>query len=215
MLKDYLSHDLVYEKRDDWSEGEYDFARDWGWFINNSNLKDNLSMLELGCGSSPYSANFSQFSRKYVGIDISANAINKANKRHKNSSNIEFRCLNFITDWQNEKNFDLVVDSFFLHCIIGEDRKKAIEKIANSLITGGEFWLNTMCNPPRGKDLLNSYNPDSKCMEIERDSKKIAVRQFDSPQELDKLLEDQGLKLVKAKVLSDEFQDNYLAVFQK
>lgn len=215
MLKDYLSHNLVYKKNNDWSDGKYDFYRDWQWFIENSNLKNDAVILELGCGASPYLRNFTQFSKKYLGIDISQKAIDKAKARNQNNPDNEFLCQNFITDWKNERKFDLIIDSFFLHCIIDGDRKIAIKKIVNSLIADGELWVNTMCNPPKTHDLLKSYNPKTKCMEIESKFVKISVRQFESPETIRKLIEFYGLSLVKEKVLSDEIQDNYLAIFKK
>ncbi|MCF7792985.1 MAG: hypothetical protein K9N09_03620 [Candidatus Cloacimonetes bacterium] len=51
MLIDYLSHDLIYQKKENWTDEKYDFERDWGWFIDSSHLKNNISVLELGCGT--------------------------------------------------------------------------------------------------------------------------------------------------------------------
>lgn len=215
MCENYLSHDSVYQKKDDWSEGNYDFERDWDWFIENSTLPKDISILELGCGAAPYLNYFLLMSKKYLGIDISPNAINKAKKRNNNNSNNKFLCLNFVSDWQNNDEFDLILDSFFLHCIIGNDRKITVHKIANSLKTGGEFWINTMCNPPKLSEMLKSYNSETKCMELEKDSTFISVRQFDSPKTIREMIEFCGLKLVKEKILFDESQDNYIAIFRK
>jgi SAM-dependent methyltransferase len=215
MLKDYLSHDLVYQRNADWTDGRYNFERDWRWFIDNSNLKNKISMLELGCGASPYLHNFSQFIDNYLGLDISPSAIKTAKERNGNDPNNKFICSNFIEEWKVDRTFDLIVDSFFLHCIIGDDRKIAIEKIEKSLSSNGEFWINTMCNPPKMDDMLQSYNSKTKCMEIKRDSDVISVRQFDTPEDIRNLLASFGLKLIKEEVLSDEYQDNYLAIFKK
>ncbi len=215
LLADYSQHESIYEKQEDWAETEYNFEDDWLWFTTNSHLNGNIAMLELGCGSAPYLSGFKRIAISYLGIDISSHAIQTARKKTMSMANVDFRCTNFITDWKNKKKFDLIVDSFLLHCIIGDDRDNAMTKIYNSLSQNGELWINTMCNPPKIDEVLKAYNKKTRCLEVYTGSQVISVRQFDSPNEIREMIGKAGLTIVEETIQYGMEQDNYLAICRK
>ena len=216
MLKDYIGHNNCYIKKYNWNDEEYDFERDWGWFTKNSKLTSNLKILELGCGTAPYLVDFTKISDNYTGVDIASIAIKRAIKQaQENSINAKFYCLDFVSNWHKKHKYNLVVDSFFLHCIIGEDRIKVAKQIYELLQVGGEVWINTMCNPPKILEHLKSYNKRTKCMEVIRSNKIISTRYFGNAKDIRNLFENIGLKCLEEKELKASDQDNYLGIFSK
>lgn len=105
-----------------------------------SNLKGK-SVLDLGCGD----GHFSKYcvengAEKVIGVDISNNMIERANKINKDN-NIEFVCLPMEDLNLANQKFDLIISSLSIHYV--EDYRTLIRKINGLLKNNGEFIFST------------------------------------------------------------------------
>ncbi|MBF0198704.1 MAG: class I SAM-dependent methyltransferase [Planctomycetes bacterium] len=156
----YEGHDSAYIKKK--TNGEV------GWSTveeTNENyrtirplLEEHVSssscLLELGCGAGDLTEKLLLHTHKITGVDISKTAISWALSK---TTVPEFLCKNLLCENSFPKNsFDIAVDSLFMHCIIGNDRKIILENIHSWLKPNGKFILNTMCGEPFGV-LRNGY----------------------------------------------------------
>ncbi len=123
----------------------------------------------------------------------------------------KFICKNIVSEGQGKEKYELIIDSFFLHCIIGKDRTKVIKKLSAILQNNGEIWINTMCNPPKNSDV--PYNQETKCMEVKFEDRIVSTRYFTTPKELKELMLENGFILKKEFILVDTNQDNYLGIY--
>jgi len=138
-----------------WHPGEY-YDFEMRPFLDRMVALANLDLnscqvLDLGCGTGQVSCYFASRGAMVTAIDCSPSAISFAQQLA--------RARNYQIDWlvgdirKMElplKNYNLVIDCRFLHCVVGfTDRSKILANVIASLATNGEFWSETMVGVPR------------------------------------------------------------------
>jgi SAM-dependent methyltransferase len=108
-------------------------------------LNPNENLLDLGCGGGWLSLHFAEKGMDVLGVDISHEQINAANKSKidKKLENLEFVCCDFI-QWDTEKykeNFSNVFVNAFLHHLPEKELELIINKIATVLKPGGKVYM--------------------------------------------------------------------------
>ena len=104
---------------------------------------DKPKVLELGCGDGQLAVMLAKKGFDVTGIDISPTAVEWAKERTDKAQFIEGDVL--YTGLESG-SFDIIIDSYCLHCIIGEDRKKMLSEVLRLLKPNGLFAGITMCN---------------------------------------------------------------------
>ncbi|MGP4039220.1 class I SAM-dependent methyltransferase [Gracilibacillus sp. D59] len=122
-----------------------------------SNL-DGKSVLDLGCGTGEFAKYcIENGASKVLGVDISANMIEKAKKENAHN-NIDYICIS-IEDLELEnQKFDLVISSLAVHYV--EDYANLIKKVRNLLTKNGEFIFSTEHPIVTAKKEMNGWVKD-------------------------------------------------------
>lgn len=124
-------------------------------FILQQAGKQNMRILDLGCGPGLYAEHFAKKGHAVTGIDFSKNSIKYA-KQHaeENGLNIEYHHMDYLNlDYENE--FDLVILIYMDFCaLIPKDRDKVLHNINKALKPGGMFIF----------DVVNEKNIDQKIL---------------------------------------------------
>ena len=169
MKTDYQGHDHAYRRK----RNDPDYA---GW-IKHDELAENWSLswrpllqkkafpkqgklLEMGCGAGNLSINFAQAGYEVTGVDIAPTAIDWA---IENAAKAEVK-ITFIQGDVLEGteiadgSFDIALDGYCFHCIIGRDRAQFLRTAHRILKNNGILVINTMCNevPLSWRDRFNS-----------------------------------------------------------
>jgi len=107
------------------------------------NSKKRIKILETGCGGGSFLEGFVGPNFILVGLDFSEDAIRMAQNR-VDDSRFQFLQGDVSTmNWQKE--FDLVIDSHCLHCLVeNELRKKYFAGVKRALPAGGVFAFESM-----------------------------------------------------------------------
>jgi SAM-dependent methyltransferase len=125
-------------------------------WVDQMESKDNLSILELGCGDGTLFEKKSLTESEchffnITGIDSSFQAIKRAkdrwSKKKKNFPNLRVKFLleNILDEPKNKNFYDIILDSHLYHCLLGKkEQLKAIKNIRISLKKGGIFIMETM-----------------------------------------------------------------------
>lgn len=177
MLKtDYAGHERVYQRYK--QEGGYSgwhrveeveawLTEYWGRVLTYPTFPGGGRLLELGCGGGDAAIYFAQRGYEVVGVDIAptavewaiANAAIAGIQAHFQVDDV--LTLNSIAD----ETFDIVLDGFCWHCIIGEDRSTFLHSAHRALKPGGIFCSITMCNTPPNTDYFKTYfDPETRCL---------------------------------------------------
>lgn len=127
--------------------------------------RDNIyngSMLDLGCGDGKLTIKFAQNGYETYGIDISPTAISWAEERAKTQSvDAKFQVGNALDLPHLSEKFNIVIDSFCFHCIIGKDRKKFLSEAFRVLINNGILIIMTKCGNPKEQNY--PFDPITRC----------------------------------------------------
>ena len=189
MKTDYALHDGVYQKRR--AAGESGWADAETIANNNVKLAVTLSadyfpksgrLLELGCGAGDLSLELAALGYDVSGIDIAPTAIEWArDKARERGLTADFQ-VGSVLDLAHyaDDTFDLVLDGYCLHCIIGDDRAKFYAAARRVLKPGGLLHINTMWADAALADSLPNYDPVTRCHMWDD----VALRYFGLPDEL-------------------------------
>jgi 2-polyprenyl-3-methyl-5-hydroxy-6-metoxy-1,4-benzoquinol methylase len=157
-MKYYEMHEIVYQGLKEKEKLSWDqsttFEEMWA-HETNLNISKNLfrmglsfkglNVLDLGTGTGTSALYAAKEGAKAVGVEISQTAIAIA---HKNAKTINVETEFIVADILSlnlERQFDLVIDSTVLHCIVGnEDRKKFYDVCKKHLSANGYLFINTM-----------------------------------------------------------------------
>ena len=103
------------------------------------------SALEYGCGTGPGACLLAERGMRVCGIDQSAIAIDIARgEAKKRGFSIDYRVGDVCTDAPTDENFDLVVDSFCLQCIVTDaDRSRLLSFVRRALKSSGRYVIAT------------------------------------------------------------------------
>jgi len=117
--------------------------------------KNNIDILDLGCGPGLYAERFAIKGHKVTGIDFSENSIKYAKKSAaENNLNIEYMQMDY-RELKIIEKYDLAVLIYLDFCVLNpDDAKNVLKNIYKSLKPEGMLLL----------DVINERNIDSKIM---------------------------------------------------
>lgn len=137
---------------DEYSRGKWDYLLDSAHAESESTEEEsnpsetdllfkkyftNAHTLDLGCGLGSYVKLFEAFKcRKYLGLDISSCAIEKAKQLYKSSNYIQFQAAD-IFSFTPDEAYDLIFMSEILYYFDDDGIKRIIEKYCNALTAEG------------------------------------------------------------------------------
>lgn len=106
-------------------------------------LRNEINILEIGCGAGNNLWFMSREGFRTYGIDISQTAISFAQKRFASENlPVELKVGSFLElPWANE-TMDLCIDRCSLACVSFSDQIKAIQEVKRVLRPGGLFFYN-------------------------------------------------------------------------
>jgi 2-polyprenyl-3-methyl-5-hydroxy-6-metoxy-1,4-benzoquinol methylase len=157
-MKYYEMHEIVYKRIKNDGQLSWDkvLSFDEMWLHGtNTGLKkhltkvgvsfQNLRVLDLGTGTGTSALYCAKEGAKCVGVEVSKTAIDIALKNAQTLGlDVEF-IVGDILDLHLNKQFNLVIDSTVLHCIVGDkDRKSFYETAKRHLGADGYLFINTM-----------------------------------------------------------------------
>ncbi|MDA3838628.1 MAG: class I SAM-dependent methyltransferase [Candidatus Delongbacteria bacterium] len=115
--------------------------------IQKHNLSKSINILELGCGDGELSLSLAKLGYIVSGIDISPTAIEWAKKKAlERDLKANFNVGDVLNMDIEDNSYDIVVDSYCLHCIIGKDRSTFLKEIKRILKPEGLVVGITMSN---------------------------------------------------------------------
>lgn len=154
-------------------------------------------VLEIGCGAGELSVWIAGRGFEVVGVDISPFAIDWASKRAADARVAADFQVGDVRELSvlGADRFDVVLDGFCMHCIIGPDRATVLQGVRGVLRPGGLFHLMTACGNVSGSD---EYDPASRCIVING----VAARFIGLPDDVLQELEDAGLSVVRHEIES-------------
>lgn len=151
------------KNKDGWNSEE--LAQSQFNIVTNILHRNHISsgtLLDFGCGDGKLTIKLAQAGLKSYGIDISPTAINWAKERlQAESANAEFRVGNVLAMPYQSGTFDIAVDSFCFHCIIGENRKKFLSESLRVLKKHGNLIIMSKCGDPKSPDY--PFDPVKRC----------------------------------------------------
>lgn len=154
---------LKVKKKDGWNSEE--LAQSQFHIVTNILHRNHISsgsLLDLGCGDGKLTIKLAMAGFIASGIDISPTAINWAKDRlHTEPTSAEFLVGDVLSLPYKSAVFDVAVDSFCFHCIIGENRKKFLSESHRVLKDYGNLIIMSKCGDP--KDPNYPFDPKTKC----------------------------------------------------
>ncbi|THB81424.1 MAG: class I SAM-dependent methyltransferase [Desulfobacteraceae bacterium] len=114
------------------------------WILETAG-KDNLNILDLGCGPGLYSQLLAKKGHQVTGVDFSKYSVGYAkNQAKENDLDIEYRCQNYL-ELEDQGKFDLVILIFTdFGVLVPEDRATLLSNIHRALKPGGCFLFDVM-----------------------------------------------------------------------
>ncbi len=122
------------------SESLKEYMNKWDGrvFVDAMKLDKHKTVLEIGVGTGRLALKTIPLCKKFFGIDISPNTIERASRNLSQYQNVELICADFIT-YNFNMAFDAVYSSLtFMHI---KDKQKCINKIHSLLKPNGLFVL--------------------------------------------------------------------------
>ncbi len=118
-------------------------------FINQLQLAENKTVLEIGVGTGRLALKVCGNCKSFTGIDYSPKTIERAKINLNAFTNLNLICADFF-DYQFDSKFDVIYSSLtFMHI---RDKQAAINKIASLLTPNGRFVLSISKNQDRVLD---------------------------------------------------------------
>lgn len=156
-------------------------------------------VLELGCGAGDVALHLASRGYDVCGIDISPEAIAWANeKAWQQAVEATFTEGNVLDlSAYGDGEFDVVVDGYCLHCIIGSDRAAMLRSAHRVLKSGGYFHVATMCGPVKPGQLSAPYDPVSRCT-LSKDG--VPTRYLGLAAEIVNEVEGAGFQVVEFRI---------------
>jgi len=114
------------------------------WILEKTK-KNNLKILDLGCGPGLYSQLLAKKGHSVTGIDFSEHSINYAiNSAKKNNLEIEYRKLNYL-ELEDQEKYDLVILIYTDFGVLSPlDRSILLSNIHKALKPGGLFLFDVL-----------------------------------------------------------------------
>lgn len=176
--------------------------------VKNVLQRDSIysgTLLDLGCGDGKLTIQFAKKGLKVYGIDISSTAISWAADRSKSQSiDANFQVGNVLNLPFSSEKFDVIIDSFCFHCIIGEDRKKFLAEAFRVLKSNGILIIMSKCGNP--KDPNYPFDPSTRC-KIENG---VPTRYWGLPENIVSEIKASGFSILDYQVFN--YEQNLLVV---
>ncbi len=206
MKTEYSLHDRQYQKRRaagklGWNDADAaaDNLTQLGMALAADYYPKSGRVLELGCGAGDLSLELARRGYEVSGIDIAPAAIEWArDKARERGLNADFQ-VGSVLDLANyaDASFDMVLDGYCLHCIIGDDRPKFYAAARRVLRPGGLLRVNTMwADDLLTEESLGGYDPQTRCQIWDG----VALRFFGLPEELLAEASAASFEIVKSQV---------------
>jgi SAM-dependent methyltransferase len=159
-------YDLLY------TDKRYDLEANYVQSLISENISsDRLDLLNLGCGTGKHDFEFEKFGYNIVGVDLSTEMIDIANKHKPLNSSSEF-IVSDIKTLNLDKEFDVVTSLF--HVINYQNSNKDLEltfdAVSKHLKKGGIFIFDFWNGPGVLTDLpkIKSKNIENSKISVER-----------------------------------------------
>ena len=170
-MSDYAGHDGVYCRRKEagavgWFLDDATYETKWLPPIDEALSQDHVPhegcLLELGCGAGNLTVWLAKQGCQVSGIDVSLTAISWARERASEEGiEADFRTGSVVDLYEyRAETFDVVLDGYCLHCIIGADRASCLSSVYRVLRPGGWFVVLTGCKSAQ-TEALEGYDPVS------------------------------------------------------
>ncbi|NSW92445.1 MAG: class I SAM-dependent methyltransferase [Firmicutes bacterium] len=157
------------------------------------------SLLDLGCGDGRLTLQFAQHGFEAYGIDISPTAISWAIDRSKiQLADAKFKVGSVLDLPYKSEKFDILIDSFCFHCIIGKDRKKFLSEAFRVLKNNGVLIIMTKCGNP--KDSNYPFDPITRC-KVENG---VPTRYWGLPENIIAEVKDGGFNILDYEIFNYE-----------
>ncbi|NET60380.1 MAG: class I SAM-dependent methyltransferase [Symploca sp. SIO2E6] len=174
MKTDYIGHDKTYQRyRQEANRPGWMAATDLAKVIQQLErilLFDYFpkqgKLIELGCGAGNISIYLAQKGYEVSGVDIAPTAIDWA---IENANQAQVQVDFLVGDVLHleeiaDESFDIVMDGFCFHCIIGDDRGKFLQTAHRLLKLDGRLCIRTMCNQvPDTQYYREHFDPQTRC----------------------------------------------------
>jgi SAM-dependent methyltransferase len=106
-----------------------------------------------------------QLGYECTGLGISNTAIESARDKTNNLNGIQFRRQDIThKPLETINEYNVIIENWFLHCIIGEDREKLLKHIHELLLPGGVFVGATMCGEVQGEVIDKHFNQETRLL---------------------------------------------------
>jgi SAM-dependent methyltransferase len=165
---------------------------------------------KLGCGNGNAARLLAARGFLVTGIDISPAAIGWAIDSAGDSA--RFLVGNAVEGIPG--NYDFVVDSHCLHCIIGADRQRLLANVNGALAQRGRLFVSTMCGAITIPALRATFDPLTRCQVVDG----IARRYIGDANDILDVLRATGFDIVRSTLrqrTNDDDQDHLWALAAK
>jgi SAM-dependent methyltransferase len=191
---------LEQENREGWNTEK--ISQSMFQIVSNILQRDNIwsgTLLDLGYGDGKLTIKFAQNGFEVYGIDISPTAISWATERSKAQTiNTNFQVGDVLNLPFMSEKFDIIIDSFCFHCIIGKDRKKFLSEAFRVLKNNGILIIMSKCGDP--KDPNYPFDPITRC-KIE---KGIPTRYWGLPENIVAEIKHEGFSVTDYQVFTHD-----------
>jgi len=217
---DYASHDVPYRRNREagmpgWNDAEKvaEHIAQLTRLFSRDDIPKSGRVLDIGCGAGNISFWLETQGYAVTGIDVSSVAIEWAmDQARLSNSQVKFSVENAAQEhYLAGELFDIVLDNNCLHCIIGEDRKLYLSNIFDNLKPGGSYICNTMCDEIRDKEVLQFFDPVSRC--YIRGT--LAIRYIGAHNDIIKEITDAGFEILHEESTSCDAQDSMCLIARK
>ncbi len=214
MKTKYDAHDEIYKVRR--------AAGKTGWQDSDS-LEDTLARLagkitsvyapqsgrtlELGCGAGDLSLFLAEVGYDVHGVDISPTAIDWAREKAVNrrlQANFQVGSVLDLADFADEY-FDIVLDGYCFHCIIGPDRARFLASARRVLKPKAVLHVATMCGEVTSESLLAKLDLESRCV-LDQDG--VATRYVGLPEDILAEIQSAGFQVLEWNIKPRTNADN-------
>lgn len=123
-----------------------DYMNKWDGqaFIDKMKLDKDKTVLEIGVGTGRLAVRVAHLCGEFYGVDISTKTIERAKENLAEFENVRLACADFLFH-EFGRTFDVVYSSLtFMHI---EDKRRAVNRIAELLNDAGRFVLSIDKNP--------------------------------------------------------------------
>jgi SAM-dependent methyltransferase len=156
-----------------------------------------FSSLELGCGLAYLSHHLVKKGAVVSAVDVSSMAINCARELASSESvEIDLSVRDLTIKQEFDEQYDLIIDSHLLHCIVEDDeRKQYFNNARSALKENGVFLIETMVYQPRMQIPVDYFLDEDFKLSKSIDGESVAIRRIKSTREIEEELLEAGFKI--------------------